>query len=87
MPDVFSQAVRSRQLAIMSDSNDEGFFQRNGKGWRLLRGLQARRMHGGSGTLLVQRLTKARSYMATKIAVIAHQLHEDVVAVITSSHG
>ena len=86
MPDVFSQAVRRRQLAIMSDRNDEGFFQRIGKGWRILRGLQARRMRGGSGTLLVQRPTKATNYMRTKLAVIANQLNEDVVAVITSDH-
>ena len=86
MPDVFSQAVRRRQLAIMSDRNDEGVFQRIGTGWRILRGLQARRMRGGSGTLLVQRPTKATNYMTTKLAVIANQLDEDVVAGITSDH-
>ena len=86
MPDLLAQAVRKRELAVMSDRSDEAFLQRIGKGWWILRGLQAWRMRGGSGTLLVQRLTKARSYMATKIAVIAHQLNEDVVAVITSSH-
>ena len=86
MPDAFSQAVHRRELAIMSDRNDEGFFQRIGKGWRILRGLQARRMRGGSGTLLVQRPTKATNYMTTKLAVIANQLSEDAVAVITSDH-
>ena len=83
-PDVFSQAVRRRQLATMSDRNDEGFFQRIGKGWRILRELQARRMRGGSGTRLVQRPTKATNHMTTKLAVIANQLNKDVAAVITS---
>ena len=87
MPDVVSQAVRRRQLAIMRDRNDEGFFQRNGKGWRILRGLQARRMRGGSGTRLVQRPTKATNYMRTTLAVIANQLNGDAVAVITSNHN
>ena len=86
MPDVFSQAVRRRQLAIMGDRSDEGLFQRIGKGWRILRGLQAWRMRGGSGTRLVQRPTKATNHMATKIAVIANRLTEDLVAVMTSSH-
>ena len=49
-------------------------------------GLQARRTRGGSSTLLVQRPTKATNYMRTKLAVIANQLNEDVVAVITSDH-
>ena len=87
MQDVFSQAVRRRQLAIMSDRNDEGFFQRIGKGWRILRGLQARRMRGGSGTPLVQRPTKATNHMATKIAVIANQLNEDLEAAMASGHN
>ena len=70
----------------MRDRNDEGLFPRIGKVWRILRGLQARRMRGGSGTLLVQRPTKATNYMTTKLAVIANQLSEDAVAVITSDH-
>ena len=82
MPDVFFQAVHRRQLEIMSDRSDEGFFQRIGKGWRILRGLQARRMRFGSGTFLVQRPTKATNYMRTKLAVIANQLNEDAVAVV-----
>ena len=86
MPDLFSQAVRRRQLAALCERNDEAFLQRIGKGWRILRGLQAWRMRGGSGTLLVQRPTKATNYMRTKLAVIANQLNEDVVAVITSDH-
>ena len=49
-------------------------------------GLQARRMRGISGTLLVRRPTRATNYMRTKLAVIANQLNEDVVAVITSDH-
>ena len=85
MPVVFSQAVRWRQLAIMSDRNGEVVFQHIGKGRRILHGLQARRMHGGSGILLVQRLTKATSYMATN-AVIVNHVKEDLVAVMTSSH-
>ena len=87
MPDLFSQGVRRRELAIMSDRNDEGFFQRHGKGWRILRGLQARRMRGGSGTRLVQRPTKATKYVTTKITSVANRLSEDAVAVITSRHG
>ena len=86
MPDVFSQAVRRQQLAMMSDRNDEGFFQRIGKGWWILRGLQAWRMRGGSGTLLVQRPTKATNHMATIIGIIVNKLKEDLVAVVTSSH-
>ena len=87
MPDLFSQAVRRRQLAALCERNDEAFLQRIGKGWRILRGLQARRMRGGSGTLLVQRLTKATNHMATKIAVIANQLNEDLEAAMASSHN
>ena len=51
-----------------------------------MRGLQARRMRGGSGTLLVQRPTKATKYVTTKLTSIANQLSEDAVAVITSRH-
>ena len=46
-------------------------------------------VHGrarGSGTHLVQRQTKVTNHMATKIAIIANQLNEDLVAVMTSSH-
>ena len=71
----------------MSDRTDEAFLQRIGKGWRMLRGLQARRMHSGSGTLLVQRPTKATNHMATAIAIIANKLNEDSEAVMTSSHN
>ena len=84
MPDVFSQALRGRPLAVMSGRNHELLFQRFGKGRRILRGLQARRMRGGSGTLLVQRPTKATKYVTTKLTSIANQLSEDAVAVITS---
>ena len=87
MPDVFSQAVRGRSLAVMSGGNREVLFQRFGKGRRISRGLQARRMRGGSSTLLVQRPTKATKYVTTKITSIANQLSEDAVAVITSRHS
>ena len=87
MPDLLAQAVRKRELAVMSDRSDEAFLQRIGKGWRMLRGLQARRMHSGSGTLLVQRPTKATNHMATAIAIIANKLNEDSEAVMTSSHN
>ena len=87
MPDLLAQAVRKRELAVMSDRSDEAFLQRIGKGWRMLRGLQARRMHSGSGTLLVQRPTKETNHMATAIAIIANKLNEDSEAVMTSSHN
>ena len=51
MLSVFSQAVRTREFAVMGGKNAEALFQRIGKGWRILRGLQAWRMRGGSGTL------------------------------------
>ena len=82
-----AQATRRRQLTVMSDRTDEAFLQRIGKGWRMLRGLQARRMHSGSGTLLVHRPTKATNHMATAIAIIANKLNEDSEAVMTSSHN
>ena len=83
---VFSQAVRRRKFAVMGGKNAEALLQRIGEGWRILRGLQAWRMRGGSGTLLVQRPTKATNHMATNIAIIANHLNEDLVAVMTSSH-
>ena len=86
MPDLFSQAVRRRQLAALCERNDEAFLQRIGKGWRILRGLQAWRMRGGSGTLLVQRPTKATNHMATIIGIVVNKLKETLVAAVTSSH-
>ena len=86
MLSVFSQAVRTREFAIMGGRNAEALLPRIGEGWRILRGLQVRRVRGGSGTLLVQRPTKATNHMATKTAVIVNHFNEDVVAAMTSSH-
>ena len=83
---VFSQAVRRRKFAVMGGRNAEALLQRIGEGWRILRDLQVRRVRGGSGTLLVQRPTKATNHMATIIGIIVNKLKEDLVAVVTSSH-
>ena len=84
---VFSQAVRRRKFAVIGGRNAEALLQRIGEGWRILRDLQVRRVRGGSGTLLVQRPTKATNHMATKIAVIANQLNEDLEAAMASGHN
>ena len=84
MPDLFSQAVRRRQLAVLCERNDETFLPRIRKGWRISRGPQARRMCGGSGALLVRLSTKSTNHMATNSAVIANNLNPNLVAVMTS---
>ena len=87
MPDLFSQAVRRRQLAALCERNSEAFLQRIGKGWRILRGLQVRRVRVGSGTLLAQRSTKAANHMAMIIGIIAKNVKEASVAVVASNHN
>ena len=74
VPDLFPQAVRRRQFAVLCERNDEAFLQRIGKGWRILCDLQVQRVRVGSGTRLVQRPTKAPNRMAKIIGIIVNDL-------------
>ena len=84
---VFSQAARRREFAVMGGRNAAALLQRIGKGWRILRGLQVRRVRVGSGTLLAQRSTKAANHMAMIIGIIANNVKEASVAVVASNHN
>ena len=48
--------------------------------------MQVQRVRVGSGTLLVQRPTKAPNRMAKIIGIIVNDLKEALVAVVTGSH-
>ena len=70
----------------MDGRNAEALLQRIGEGWWILRDLQVRRARVGSGTLLVQRPTKAINHMTKIIGTMADSVEEALAAVVTSSH-